>query len=284
MSVSVIVPVGRVDSDLPVQLEALANQTYEGHWDLVLSMNSPDASQTKELQRLLEASGLENYKIVDSSDVRSASHARNVGAAKADGALLVFCDGDDVADQDWLLQIVAALQTSSVVGGFLDEEVLAVAGQEDWRPPATPGANPTFLGFPFVVSANLGIARSSFDSVGGFDTTLTRGEDIALSWDLIERGEEIGYAKDAVMYYRHRKGLWPMMKQHYLYGIGFSEILARRGVPGSDSGSNSLSSLRPNSQAVAKKSMVYFLRRGSIAAGRIVGLIRERRPKQPQLR
>jgi len=280
MSVSVVIPVGGVDSDLPLQLDALANQAYEGDWDLVLSMNSSDPGQTNKLDRLLDGSGLDNYKIVDSSDVRSASHARNVGASEADGTLLVFCDGDDVADRHWLAEIVAALETSSVVGGYLDEDVLAIAGQQDWRPPATPGANPTFLGFPFVVSANLGITRSAFDSVGGFDTSLTRGEDIALSWDLIAQGHEIGYAKDAVIYYRHRKGLWPMMKQHYLYGIGFSEILARKGVPGSESGSNGLSSLRPNNQSVAKKSMVYFLRRGSIAAGRIVGVIRERRPKQ----
>ena len=81
----------------------------------------------------------------------------------------------------------------SSVGGHLDESVLAVPGQEDWRPPATPGGNPSFLGHPYLVSANMGVHREDFEAVGGFDTTLIRGEDIAVSWALIERGIELGH-------------------------------------------------------------------------------------------
>ncbi|MDH4074289.1 MAG: hypothetical protein OEW29_00005, partial [Acidimicrobiia bacterium] len=66
-----------------------------------------------------------------------------------------------------------------------------------------------------------------------------------------------------------------MMRQHYLYGRGFSQILARRGVPGGE-GSTGLRSLKPNGQPVAHIGPVYFLRRGSIAVGRVVGLVSER--------
>jgi len=70
-----------------------------------------------------------------------------------------------------------------------------------------------------------------------------------------------------------------MMKQHYLYGRGFSQILARRGVPG-DRGSGGLKALKPNGQAVANKHLPYFARRGSIAVGRVVGLGTERLAQQ----
>ena len=152
--------------------------------------------------------------VADSSDKRSASHARNVGAAKATGELLLFCDGDDIADMDWMRTLVDDLAEDKAVGGRLEEELLAVPGQEDWRPPATPGELPSFLGFPFLVSANMGIHRTVFEAVKGFDTTLLRGEDIAFSWDLIDEGIELRYSPDAVIHYRHRSGMWPMMKQH----------------------------------------------------------------------
>lgn len=275
--VSVVMPVGRVDAELSEQVAALAAQSHPGPWELLISLNTSDPAQRTALEESLEphAEAL-TLRIVDSSDRRSASHARNAGARAADGDLLLFCDSDDIAHGQWIEQLSAALEFYGAVGGHLDEEVLSVPGQEHWRPPATPGALPTFLGHPFLVSANMGVIRSNFEAVGGFDTDLIRGEDIAFSWDLLERGIELGYCAEAVMYYRHRKGLSAMMHQHYLYGRGFSQILARRGTPGTAGGATGLSALKPNGQAVARKSFPYFLRRGSIAAGRVVGLMEER--------
>ena len=213
-TVSVIVPVGRVDDDLPLQLEALAGQSFDRSWELVLSLNTDDRSQRLALERLLDVHGEQarfTSTVVDSSEVRSASHARNVGASAAAGDRLLFCDGDDIADVDWLSSLVAALDTDQAVGGHLEEELLAVPGQAHWRPPATPGALPTFLDFPYLVSANMGVHRDAFESVGGFDTTPVRGEDHALAWDLHERGIELRYCSGGVIHYRHRPWLWPMM-------------------------------------------------------------------------
>ena len=276
VNVSVVMPVGRVDAELSDQVESLNAQTYDRRWELLLSLNTPDVDQRTKLETLVERYPDLDTRIVDSSDRRSASHARNVGAAAAQGRLLLFCDSDDIAHAEWIEQLAAALDFYGAVGGFLDEDVLSVPGQEHWRPPATPDGNPTFMGHPYLVSANMGVTRTNFEAAGGFDTDLIRGEDIALSWDLIELGVELGYCADAIMYYRHRKGLQAMMQQHYLYGRGFSQILTRRGIPGAESQPTGLKALKPNGQAVAKKSLPYFLRRGSIAAGRVVGLVEER--------
>lgn len=279
--ISVVMPVGRVDPELSEQVTALAAQSHIGPWELVISLNTSDLDDRVAIEQSLEPYvDTLTVRIVDSSDRRSASHARNVGARAADGDLLLFCDSDDIADLQWIEQLSAALEFYGAVGGHLDEDVLSVPGQEHWRPPATPGGLPTFLGHQFLVSANMGVIRSNFEAVGGFDTDLIRGEDIAFSWDLLERGIELGYCAEAVMYYRHRKGLSAMMQQHYLYGRGFSQILARRGTPGTAGGATGLSALKPNGQAVARKSFPYFLRRGSIAAGRVVGLVEERVHRQ----
>ena len=67
-----------------------------------------------------------------------------------------------------------------------------------------------------------------------------------------------------------------MMHQHYLYGRGFSQLLARKGLPDGGGAVTGVRSLRPNGQKSATKNVAYFARRGSIAAGRIVGMLSER--------
>lgn len=274
--VSVVMPVGRVDDDLPLQLDALADQTYEGPWELVLSLNTADRDQRRMLEAMLESRETLPARIVDSSDLRSASHARNVGAEAANGDLLLFCDGDDLVDSNWMTALIAAVDGFAAAGGFLEEERLAIPGQEGWRPPSTPNALPEFLGRAFLITANMAVERSAFEKVGGFDTTLLRGEDIAFSWDLLEHDLDLVYAPDAVIYYRHRRGLKAMMLQHYLYGKGLSQLLALRGIPGSDGPATGLRALKPNNQPVDHKGLAYFCRRGSIAAGRVVGLVQAR--------
>lgn len=274
-SVSVVVPVGSADDDLGLQFEALASQDYDGPWQLVISLNTNATAERTKLDRLLTGQNFDEVKVVDSSDVRSAAHARNAGASAADGEYLIFCDGDDIADERWLSVMIDALDRYPVVGGHLDESLLEIEGQQDWRPPATPGALPTFLGTPFLVSANMGLHRKHFEEAGGFDTSLIRCEDVDFSWNLIEKGLELTYVPDAIIHYRHRRGLRPMMMQHYLYGRGFSQLLARRSVPGEQMRTG-LSSLKPNNQAVKKKTAVYYCRRGSIAIGRVVGLVEQK--------
>ena len=273
--VSVVVPVGGVDELLPLQLDTLVDQRYEGPWELVCSLNSSDPGERSQLEDLLGERPALPSRIVDSSALRSASHARNVGAREADGDLLLFCDGDDLADPGWIDALVSASGDGVAVGGHLEEGRLAIPGQEHWRPPATPDGLPAFLGRSFLVTANMAVQRVTFEKVGGFDTTLVRGEDIAFSWDLLAAGVELVYAPDAVIHYRHRRGLWPMMRQHYLYGKGFSQLLARRGMPDGGEG-RGLAALKPNGQATARKGVPYFCRRGSIAVGRVVGLLEER--------
>lgn len=267
-SITVVMPVGSVDSYFRKALACLVGQQTALDWDLVVSLNSDDGNARSALESVLAKTSL-NAEVVDSSDIRSASYARNTGAKHATGDILAFCDSDDEADPLWLENIVTALGPRQAVGGHLSEERLVVAGQEHWRPPATPGELPSFLGVPYLVSANMAVWAEDFHAVEGFDQTLLRGEDIDFSWKLVERGVELRYVQDAVVEYRHRAGLRPLLHQHYLYGRGMGQVLARRNPPGADGPQL----LRANGQSVPNKSAVHIMRRGSIALGRLRGLV-----------
>lgn len=269
--VSVVMPVGRIDEPLRSALQKLDDQTASFDWELVIGLNTDSAYERKSLDRLLEQYSLP-ARVVDASATRSASFARNTAAAAARGERLVFCDGDDEAEPQWLENIVAAHDAGTAIGGHLAEDRLVIDGQEDWRPPATPGALPSFLGATYLVSANMAIWAEDFAAVKGFDESLIRGEDIDFAWKLTERGVELRYCADAIIHYRHRAGLKSLLQQHYLYGRGMAQVLSRRQPPGTAHGGASRM-LKANGQKVENQSVIHIMRRGAIAAGRVRGLL-----------
>lgn len=272
-AVSVVMPMGSVDDFVGEQLAALDHVAASFPFEIIISLNSPDPSERERLARLV-ATMERPVRVVDSSDRRGASHARNVGAAAALAPVLAFCDSDDIVRPDWLERLVAGLHGYEAVGGHLEEFAASrwVAGI---RPPATPGELPTYLGVPYLVSANFAIERTWYERVGGFDETLHRCEDIALGWDLINAGARLGFVPDAVVDYRTRDGVWSLLKQHYHYGRGMTEVLVRRNVP-KVNGASPAGLFAANRQSGGKGSMVRWVRRGFIAVGRAHGLLTER--------
>lgn len=272
--VSVVMPVGRVDKPLRSALAKLDQQATTARWELVIGLNTASVAERDQLDSLLLEHSF-TARVVDASDKRGASYARNTAAFEAHGERLFFCDGDDEAEPDWIEELLRAHEAGTAIGGHLAEERLVVKGQENWRPPATPGELPSFMGAPYLVSANMAIWAKDFAAVGGFDESLANGEDIDFAWKLSEHGVDLRYCADAVIHYRHRAGLKLLVQQHYRYGVGMAHVLAQRQPPGADDAGASLM-FKANGQSVAKQSPVQILRRGAIAAGRVRGLLSSR--------
>jgi len=121
---------------------------------------------------------------------------------------------------------------------------------------------------PYAVTANMAIRRSDFKAVNGFDETLTRCEDIAISWQRLAGGRTIGYCADALVDYRVRRSVRGMLHQQYLYGIGMAEVLARIERPGQGP-TRAIDMLRPNNQRGGLGSPIAVLRKAAIGAGRL---------------
>ena len=283
MNVCVVIPTAGYDELLEPQLSAVLAQQLDALFTVVLSVNTPEHAVRASIDSLVARVGDDRVLVVSSADLRSAAHARNVGvlAAPVDAEVIVFCDADDLVAGDWLERLLASLGENAAVGGHLDD-VYPSERQAVWRPPATPGTLPSFLGVPYMVTANMASRREAFDNVGGFDVSLVRGEDIALSWSLLKAGYAFVYAGDAVVQYRHRPGLWLLLRQHELYGRGMAQVLARYGLPKGDgwSAPRGTAMLRANKQRAGRRSVVGTMRRGAIAVGRVRGLVQEKRHPQ----
>ncbi|MBK5332130.1 MAG: glycosyltransferase [Ilumatobacteraceae bacterium] len=274
---SVIIPVGSADPRLERQVSAVLDQSCNDVFDVVLSVNTRDPATIAHVEAIGQRVADRRLRDIDSSSKRGAAHARNVGAAATAAAKLAFCDADDLVHDGWLQALIEGLdQHAAVCGQVIDK--FPDARMAAWHPPATPGRLPTFLGRPYLLTGNLAIRREAFEAVGGFDETLTRCEDIAIGWLLQQQGYTIGYAPDAVIDYHHRPGLTSMLRQHYLYGRGMSEVLRRYDMP-QQGGRSALGRgmLKPNGQRAQKRTIGGSARRGAIAFGRARGLIGRQR-------
>ncbi len=285
MNAAVVIPVGSVEEVLSEQLMRVVGQNDAGLADVVLSVNASAADVLPRVLAIVESCGDKRVRIVDSSDRRGAAHARNVGAAATATEVIAFCDADDLVHDGWLRALVGALDRLDAVSGRTID-VFPHQRMANWYPPATPGGLNSFLGEPYLLTGNLAIKREAFEAVGGFDETLTRCEDIAISRALVSAGFSIGYTDEAAIDYRHREGVAPMLRQYYLYGRGMSEVLRLYGMSASD-GSRSptgLRMLRPNGQRAARRTVVGTMRRAALAAGRVHGLAVPRRLERQDTR
>jgi glycosyltransferase involved in cell wall biosynthesis len=121
------------------------------------------------------------------------SRARNEGAARARGEVVVFLDSDDQAEPDWLRELVLALDGPAAVaccGARFTAERGDQATDRDW------------IGMPFELGAGWGnrvarflagtfaVRRRVFEAIGGYDSRLAFAENSELGMRLVTHCEE----------------------------------------------------------------------------------------------
>lgn len=167
--------------------------------------------------------------------------ARNRGAARARGELLVFTDDDCAPAPDWLGRLARAHaeEPRAALGG---RTVNAIAGNAYSETSQLLidylygyfRANPSSL--RFVTSNNLAVPTEGFREVGGFEAgfPLAAAEDRDFCDRWLEAGRSIRTVPEAIVAHHHRLTLSRFLRQHFGYGRGafqFQQARAQRGVP-----------------------------------------------------
>jgi cellulose synthase/poly-beta-1,6-N-acetylglucosamine synthase-like glycosyltransferase len=197
--VSVIVPAYNAADVIERCLSALQQQTYPSHCYEVIVVD--DGSQD-ETAVLAAAAG----KVI-SEGKRGKSGARNLGAARAHGELLLFTDADCEAAPEWIEQMVAPF--------LRDPDVVGVKGAY-WSRQREPIARFTQVEVEerydrmarqeeinFIDTYAAGYRRTVFLEHGGFDLSLPEVEDQDLSFRLARAGHKMVFAPDARVYHQH---------------------------------------------------------------------------------
>ena len=193
MRASVIIPARNAAALLPRALRAVAEQTLDGGYELIVV----DDGSSDGTAAAAESAGA---RVVRSARPRGPGAARNAGAAAANGDALAFLDADCVPAPGWLSAGVFALERAGLVQGRVEPDPHAVRGPYDrtlWVTGAT----------GLYESANLFVRREVFERLGGFDGGLLElagdhfGEDVIFGWRVRRAGVETAFCAPALAHH-----------------------------------------------------------------------------------
>ena len=161
--------------------------------------------RTNEIFRSFAGPLPDQWRIVDASGVPGPSFARNIGATAARGELFLFVDADDVVAPGYVAAMRDALGNHQLVTSSIEYDGV----NPDWSRPKEALAplrqlQITLDFLPFAGSGRMGIHRSLFESLGGFDTDFLGCEDVDFSWRAQLNGIELVLVPEAVLRYRYR--------------------------------------------------------------------------------
>jgi glycosyltransferase involved in cell wall biosynthesis len=216
---SIIIPAKNAAETIGAQLDALSRQHGDVSFEVIVCDNgSRDA--TKEIAAGY-ADTVPSLRIIDASSRSGAGAARNMGAATATAAILLFCDADDVVADDWVLRMSRGLDAADVVAGVKEGRLLngGLRTSVTWAPSAEIRM-PYWPRYGAGSSSNLGIRADIFRCVYGFDEALPASEDIDLCWRVQLAGGAFARVRDAVVHSRQRDGIRAVFRQARGYGSG----------------------------------------------------------------
>ena len=163
--VSVIIPC--IDDTYLVEaLEALASQQAAPLFEVLVVNGSRGGAG-----RVEDWEGRLRLQIVDEAGGGIAGELRNRGAAASRGSFLLFVDADDAVGRGYVRAMADALESHDLVCGgvdvsLLNPEVRAHTHRQER------GLLTDMAFLPFAGAGTLGIRRSLFQDVGGFDPML----------------------------------------------------------------------------------------------------------------
>lgn len=235
MKISVIIPTYNEEKDVGECLTSLLGQSEKDIEIIVVDDGSND-----ETLNVLEKikNGNEKINILKQKHL-GAGAARNLGAKRARGEILVFVDADMTFDKDFLEKLVAPIVKGRVKGTFSKEEIVSnweslwarsLNIEEGWEEKRRHGKN-----YPNEQWVFRAVLKSEFERVGGYDPG-----GYADDWSL---GKKLGYkavkAGGAKFYHKNPDTLKEVFQQarwigkrEYKFGkLGFLFALIRSSFP-----------------------------------------------------
>jgi glycosyltransferase involved in cell wall biosynthesis len=164
--------------------------------------------------------------------IRGPSAARNLGLTHARAEVVVCIDADTIPTRRWLVSLLGALADP--------EYVLATGPIYGWQPATGAERYASALKsftrercaehpiHPFAHGMNVAVRRQAAREIGGWDETMTSGEDVDFGIRLRRRfGKPIRYVDEAVLFHRHRHTDEALWKQARWHGAGSALVHQR---------------------------------------------------------
>jgi glycosyltransferase involved in cell wall biosynthesis len=222
--VSVVIPC-RDDTYLEATLCSLAGQEGAPPFEVVVVDDSPGGNLA---DRVMAWSDRLDLRLVQAKQRGTPGGNRNVGVAASQCDVLLFVDADDTVGPTYVAAMARALESHDLVCARIDVALL--------NPPNLVGPHPQETGLitedlaflPFASAGTLGIRRSVFKQIGGFDPSLPRYAEADLCWKIqLAGGDPPEFVQDAVSHHRVERRPTKRLRKAAAYGATEALLFSR---------------------------------------------------------
>lgn len=221
--ISVIIPAFNAAHILPNCLTALANQTVNQPWEvIVVDDGSTDGTSQTALD--LGAAAIKH------EHRRGAGAARNSGIQQARGDIVCFTDADCEPSPDWLEQMLRPFSNPEIAGckgcyASRQKEITSRFVQIEYEDKYDLLQQQTTIDFIDTYSA--AYRRHLLLEHGGFDERIHFVEDQELSFRLAAQGCAMVFQPEAIVYHLHSNTVNKYFRKKFMIGYWKAQITRR---------------------------------------------------------
>lgn len=219
IQISVIICTYNREAYIAQALTSLVAQDFGRENFEVIVVNNNSTDQTEMVCRKFIGDHPEYHFYYFEETQQGSSLARNTGAKKAVGELLIFMDDDAVAEKDFLKNAWTFFEANRDIQGFggriipkyipakprwMSKYVSSLVGNFDYSNRVT-----EFETNKYPLESNMAVTKKAFDEAGGFNAALPGvkgklrigGEGKDFYFRIKERGHRIFYVPDMVVHH-----------------------------------------------------------------------------------
>ena len=217
MKISIVIPVYNASLTLKECLDSIFESSYKNFEVIVVSDHSSDDS--------VEIAKKYKCKIIELDENKGPAFARNKGAEKSEGDILLFLDSDVILNKNSL---------NLISEKFLSEEINAIQGTYSHEPNYKYIATQFYQSYlcyyvwpenkkyaTTLVTACFGIRRKIFMGFNGFDTKMKKAscEDEQFGYTLINKGYKILILRNLQIEHRVNYNTIKFIKRRFIQDV-----------------------------------------------------------------
>jgi len=244
MLISVVIAVRNEVNHIQDSIQSIFTQEYHEPYEVIIV----DGISTDGTYEKLTTLKNQYPFVLLKNEKFNAAAGRNIGITNSTGDIIAFIDGDAIASKDWLQQIITMFEKTDAIGvggpdllppnstttarmiGYVMTSPFARGGRFN---PSTQHTTMDEEKYVYhIPTCNLALKREVFNTIGLFDESFVKGQDLELNYRIVTTGHKLLYSPKIKVVHHRKQYIKDFSKQIYKWAKAKVAIIKKHGING----------------------------------------------------